>query len=253
MLKELQKDSSQEAYNQRIQIAAAVNDPRYGMPELEETRYVIEAAKKLSENLLTGKQSNLKIEPAKKNEIYPAEVEALADDCWHNIATIPEPDKHVRPQCALVDESGETIPKRLQVLTTDEAYQRFQEDYSAKVKQAMKKKCDNLRSKHTKETEYNEKVNKRLDRMENMFPSNNWFSRKMPGQTKMNTDHTTGLCKDCCTAQVNYATISKYAKSKCQCKSVHCPNWTCLCSEEVCSCDPVCQCDDCVSCQVTHT
>ena len=66
VLKELQKDSSQEAYNQRIQIAAAVNDPRYGMPELEETRYVIEAAKKLSENLLTGKQSNLKIEPAKK-------------------------------------------------------------------------------------------------------------------------------------------------------------------------------------------
>ena len=46
-LKELQKDSSQEAYDERVMILAAAICPRYGVPQLDETRYVIEAAKKL--------------------------------------------------------------------------------------------------------------------------------------------------------------------------------------------------------------
>ena len=253
MLRELQKDSSQVAFNQRVQLVAAVIDPRYGVPEIEETKYVIDAAKKLNRSLLTGSQTNLSVESKKKKEIYPESVEEMTEDFWLNVATIPEPNKHVRPQCAPVDESGETIPKRLQILTTDEAYQKFQEDYSSRVKVAMKKKCDEVRSKHTAGGKYSDAVNDRLDRMESMFPSKSWFISKKPCQTAMNQDHSTGLCKDCYSAKVNYDTLIKYEKSNCHCKTSDCPNWLCLCEAEECSCESLCRCDDCNSCQVILT
>ena len=45
--KELQKNTSREAYDQRIVLVAAVTCPRYGVPDIDEMRHVIEAAKKL--------------------------------------------------------------------------------------------------------------------------------------------------------------------------------------------------------------
>ena len=200
--------------------------------------------------MLTGNQKNLKVGPKRKNEFHLPEAEALAEDCWLNKATIVEPNKHVRPHCAPVDESGETIPRRLQILTTDEAYNKFEEYYTIRVKEAMKRKCDQIRAKHTSKSSYNAKVNERLNRMENMFPSKSWFVSRKPCQTTMNQDHTTGLCKDCYSAQVNYDTLLKYVRRNCYCKTEDCPNWICLCSEDVCQCDTVCRCDDCESCQV---
>ena len=87
---------------------------------------------------------------------------------------------------APMDESGETIPKRLQVLTTDEAYQKFHENYKSKVGEAMKRKCEMIRSKHSTESDYNKTIKERLNRMEKLFPSKSWFISRKPQQTKMN-------------------------------------------------------------------
>ena len=251
ILKELQKNNSKEAFNQRVMLVSSVICPRYGVPEIDETRNVIEAAKKLNRSFLTGDQSTLTVEQPKRKEVYPKEVQEIATECWMNDATIPEPNKHQRPQCAPVDLGGETIPQRLQVMTNDDAYQQFKEKYSHKVEAAMKRKCESLRAKHLAKTSYNTAVNARIDKMEGLFPSKGWFITKKPPETKVNNDHTTGLCKDCYSAQENFNTLQKYAKSNCHCKTTLCPNWNCFCGEEGdCQCDPVCSCDDCASCQV---
>ena len=105
----------------------------------------------------------------------------------------------------------------------------------------MVAKSEKIKAKHRRNTEYNKKVNQRLESMEGRFPSKSWFLQKKPAQTKVNYDHTTGLCKDCHMSQVNYETVLKYAQSLCLCKTNDCPNWTCLCGEEDdCSCNPTC-------------
>ena len=200
---------------------------------------------------MTGEQATLKVGEQKRKEVYPEEVEGFARECWIVDASIPEPSKHQRPESAAVDSSGETIPQRLQTLTNDEAYQVFEDSYSGKVRNIMKSKCDAMRAKHSKETTYNKTVNKRLDVLEEKFPSKQWFINRKPKETRVNNDHTTGLCKDCYSAKCNYETLLKQSKSTCQCKTQNCPNWNCLCNdEEDCQCDPVCSCDDCTMCQV---
>ena len=249
-LKELQKDSSQEAYDERVMILAAAICPRYGVPQLDETRYVIEAAKKLKQDLFTGVKTNLKRDSQKKKERYPEEVQELAEQSWLIKSTIPEPAKHANPHSAPKD-GDDTVPKRLQIHTDDEAYNLFLEDNMEKVKAIMKNKCNRVREKHTSDSDYARRVNQRLDRMENSFPSKTWFLTKKPRQTKVNYEHTTGLCKDCHMSQVNHDTLLRYARMYCHCGTDMCSNWVCLCdSPDECSCDPVCCCDDCVSCQV---
>merc|ERR1711954_145101 len=90
-LKELQKDNSRETFDQRVMIVASVMCPRYGVPNVDETRTVIEAATNVHRDLLTGKKQNLSVGPQKKKEFYPKEVEELATECWMNEATIVEP------------------------------------------------------------------------------------------------------------------------------------------------------------------
>ena len=207
----------------------------------------------MNRKILTGATATLQSEPHKKSGVYPKEIEDLAEECWLTKATTPEPNKHQRPECAPKDEGGETIPHLLQTLTDDEAYCEFQKNYGEKIKTVMAGKCETIGDKHKTDTTYNKKVRKNLEKMREKFPSRNWFMQKKPPQTKINNDHTTGLCKDCHSAQVNYTTIFNYAKTNCVCKTANCPNWTCLCNgEEECTCFHNCGCDDCTQCQVTN-
>ena len=167
-------------------------------------------------------------------------------------STIPEPAKHRRPDTAPGD-GEETLPARLQTMTDDEAYDQFIEHYKDKVNAAMKERSERIRQKYRNETEYNSKVIQRLDNQENWFPGKTWFLNKKPVETKLNNDHTTGLCKDCHSIQLNYSTLLHKANQMCQCKTTRCPNWICLCrADEECLCLPVCNCDDCCSCQVKY-
>ena len=82
MLRDLQKDQSEEAYKQRVMLVASVICTRYGVPQVEETRNVIEEAKRLKRSMFTGEQSNLKPFTRKKKEVYPAEVHEMAVNSW---------------------------------------------------------------------------------------------------------------------------------------------------------------------------
>ena len=119
-------------------IVAASSCPRYGAPSVEETRSVIEAAKVMRRKLFTGEEKTLKIDPKKPREIFPPEVHHMAEDSWLNKSTIPEPAKHVRPQCVEQD-GGDTVPSQFQINTDKEAYQSFRDEYENKVKEDMKK------------------------------------------------------------------------------------------------------------------
>merc|ERR1711954_133932 len=102
----------------------------------------------------------------------------------------------------------------------------------------MQEKCKTLREKYKNNTLYNQKVKARLMKMENNFPGKTWFLSIKPLQTKVNYEHTTGLCKDCHSSQVNHDTLLKQARVICQCGSDQCENWICLCEEEDCTCEP---------------
>ena len=194
----------------------------------------------------------MKPPPRKKREIFLENIHQLAIDCWLNKATRPEPEKPRRQSTATRD-GDETLPSRLQTMTNDEAYEKFQEHYTEQVLVAMKERSDTLRKKYKANTEYNRQVLDRLDKQENWFPGKLWFLGKKPAETKLNQEHTTGLCKDCHSTQVNYTSLLRYHKQRCHCRTVRCPNWICLCEDEVdCSCNPVCCCDDCMSCQVGY-
>ena len=137
-------------------------------------------------------------------------------------------------------------------MTDEEAYDTFEEHYKEQVHAAMKERSDNLRQKYRKDTEYNCMVHERLAGQETCFPSKAWFLSKKPPETKLNSDHTTGLCKDCHSTQVNYATLLRHLKYSCKCRTEKCPNWICLCEgDEECSCNPVCGFEDCLLCQVS--
>ena len=249
-LKELQKNKSEVAYNQRVQLVAAVCCPRYGVPAVEETRSVIEAGKVMRRKLFTGTEHILKIEAKKEKEYFPQEVHKMAEDSWLNKSTIPEPAKHLRPHCIKKD-GGDTVPARLQINTDDEAYQTFRDEYEDSVKDAMKQKCEQFRNKHSNDTQYNNLIKEKLKKQESWFPGKTWFLSKKPEGTKANYEHTTGLCKDCHMYRSNYDTLLKHSRSLCHCGSKSCPYWICLCdNSEECVCNHTCQCDDCLLCQV---
>ena len=95
-------------------------------------------------------------------------------------------------------------------------------------------------------------MQQRLIGQEDWFPGKKWFLTKKPNETKINVDHTTGLCKDCHSIKINYATVLDKAKQLCSCRSMQCPNWVCLCDEDECICPQECACDDCQTCQVIY-
>ena len=141
-LKKLQNDPSEEAYKQRCIILASATCPRYGVPQVQETRRVIEEAKQLKRNLFTGA-------PAmhKKKEVYPVEVHDLALESWLSNSTILEPDKHKRPHTAAKD-GNDTIPAHLQIDTDEEAYSKFKDNYEASVKAIMRERNDKIKLKY---------------------------------------------------------------------------------------------------------
>ena len=106
----------------------------------------------------------------------------------------------------------------------------------------------------------NEDKRKRLERCESLsqcFPGLKWYNSRKPSEVKPLMDHTTGLCRYCEQAGLNYQTLSKTLRRLCGCGTPQCPNWTCLClrdefdedvEQPLCSCK--CSCDDCRSCQV---
>ena len=126
----------------------------------------------------------------------------------------------------------------------------FKEDCTKKIKSIMKEKCDTLRQKYQTDTVYNKCAHERLDRIENSFPGKTWFLSKKPPQTKVNHEHSTGLCKDCHAAQVNHDTLLKQARMMCECGTDKCENWFCYCEDQECSCDLICRCDRCIACEV---
>ena len=244
VLKELQKNSSEVVFRQRVMIAAAAICPRYGDPGLSETRRVLEEAKSLKNRLLTGSQTDLTLPENKKREVFPEEVHHLAKDCWLTKSTIVEPAKYRKPAAAPTD-GCEVLPTRLQTMTDDEAYEQFSEHY-----RVMKARCDKIKEKYRANTEYNQKMKERLTKQESWFPGKLWFLKQKPIETEMNMDHTTGLCKDCHSNQLNYSTVLNKAKQLCSCRSTSCPNWVCLCDGEDCTCLHDCACDDCKTCKV---
>ena len=157
--KELQKDTSVEAYEQRVMLVASVTCPRYGVPDVDETRRVIEEAKKLKKSYFGGEQSTLKVDGRKKREVLPQKVKDFAAESWETDATIPEPAQHARPASAVSDGS-EKVPARLQVLTNDEAYEIFKDKYEEKIREAMKEHCEKIRSKYERIPESLNKENK---------------------------------------------------------------------------------------------
>ena len=253
-LQELRKDSSVNAFEQRVAIVASVIDHRFGCPDLGETYNVMKAAKNLKENFLTGKVSNLKGPGRKKPERYPQEVFDIAHDSWIKRSTKPDPAKHARPKTALKD-GKETVPTIWQVVTDDEAYAQFKENDCEPVRNVMERYCDQTREKYRnkKDSDSKRKTMAILERRQNAFPGKTWFLARKPPQTKFMDDFSTALCKECNEALLNYETIRRYCRKFCKCKTSSCPNWVCECDEDDsdnCECEEVCRCEDCESCQV---
>ena len=256
--KELQKNASREAYEQRIALVAGVTCPRYGVPDIDETQNVIAAAKKLKKSFFGGEQSTLRVEERKKREIFPQKVFEFAMESWEKDATIPEPAQHQRPGSAITD-GNEKLPARLQVLTNDEAYEQFKDNYKEKVHDVMKEHCEKIKLKYEKVPDNTTKLKilESLSRKEYLFPGKTWFLQQKPPQTKANKDHSTGLCKDCQEGHLNYETLLKFVKKTCDCRTDRCPNYVCICqvpddtqAPDDCYCSRECECQECLSCQV---
>ena len=93
-------------------LTASVICPRYGVPDIDETKNVINAAKKLKKKFFGGEQSTLEVEARKKKELFPQKVFEFAYESWEKDATIPEPAQHTRPESA-VSDGEEKMPVRL--------------------------------------------------------------------------------------------------------------------------------------------
>ena len=257
--RELRNNPSKEAFDLRTVLVASVICTRYGVPDVDETRDVIEAAKRMKHDFVTGNESILNIKARKKHEVYPKSVFDLSDESWEQLSTVVEPDQHRRPSRAIKD-GEETVPNRLQIVTDDEAYAQFRDNYEDKVRLAMKEHCEKKRQKYRSKSDSKTKtkVIETLHRLENKFPSKSWFLSNKPPQTKANNEHSTGNCKDCYSVKANYETLLKTAKMYCNCGTEKCDGWQCTCdieagdTEEECTCDKVCYCDRCESCQVNY-
>ena len=120
----------------------------------------------------------------------------------------------------------------------------------------MRKKAESERSKVMGRPETEDKRNRirRIETLHQCFPGKKWYFSQKPPEVKPLVDHTTGLCRYCEQAGLNYQTLTKAVRRLCTCGTHQCPNWSCLCQavdeeeEPVCTC--MCSCDSCRSCQV---
>ena len=257
----LLKDAgTREAMEQRKIITGAVYDHRFGYPELSETRTVKKESKELKRNLLTGEKSDLQPEKRVSCDYFPISVQDIAEKCWRRDCTVIEPGKHTRPKAAIQDGS-EKIPAIYQTLTDREAYTVFEEMYKEEVKDAMKDDCNKSREKleRSSASQLKQKKLDLIEKKENRFPSQTWFLKQKPKETKARSDHCTGLCGDCEGPQLNYDTLRKRKQKMCKCKTKMCPMWFCTCDLDEegevraeCTCDP-CFCDECMKCKVCNS
>ena len=252
-MNELEK--TKEGRKQAKIIAAGVSHPVFGDPGLNLNWRIKEKARKAKENLLTGMASTLKMPEKKKRNVFPESVEAVAADYWME-NTIPEPAKHTGKA---LEEGGETIPTRYQDKTDRECYLNFKEECQGKIKIAMQKVADEMKTSLSTRPDTADK-RRRVEYAESLpdkFPSQDWFIDQRPKETKPLCSHTTGLCHLCEGAKQNFANIVNTVKRCCSCGSHSCPNFTCACplaedddEETPCECPP-CECSVCMTCQVS--
>lgn len=213
--------------------------------------------------LLTGEDSILTPPPKIKRDVFPPEVTKIAKQHWQD-TTIPEPSvrrrmKKKERKLQEGERADESEVTRYQHLSTKEQFASFEEDCKEKVRSVMANKANSERAKMVGRPD-NEDKRKRLERCESLsqcFPGLKWYNSRKPSEVKPLMDHTTGLCRYCEQAGLNYQTLSKTLRRLCGCGTPQCPNWTCLClrdefdedvEQPLCSCK--CSCDDCRSCQV---
>ena len=79
------------------------------------------------------------------------------------------------------------------MLTNDEAYKHFKENYKEKVHEVMKEHCNKIKMKYEKipDSENKRKILDSLARKVNLLPGKTWFLQQKPPQTKINQDHST--------------------------------------------------------------
>ena len=213
--------------------------------------------------LLTGQDSILTPPPKTKRDVFPPEVAKIAKQHWQD-TTIPEPSVRRRmrkKERKLQDgeRAEESEVTRWQHLSTKEQFASFEEDCKETVRSVMANKANSERAKMVGRPDSEDK-RKRLERCESLtgcFPSLKWYNSQKPPEVKPLMDHTTGLCRYCEQAGLNYQTLSKTLRRLCGCGTHQCPNWTCLClsdefdndiEQPLCNCR--CSCDNCRSCEV---
>ena len=246
-----------EGRKQAKVVLAAVSHPVYGDPGLLDPSHnkdIKKQVRQMKKNLLTEKESTLKLPDQPNRQIYSTSIELIARNHWIE-NTIPEPAKHTGKA---IDEGGETIPTRYQDKTDSECYELFKDECKEKVKSELNKKAQELIREISKRPDTVDKQ-RRMEHAQSLpdgFPSQYWFIKQRPPQTKPLCDHTTGICHLCEAAKMNFSFIVQTAKRNCSCSTKSCPNWYCACpvpedgEEELpCSCPP-CECEVCSTCQV---
>ena len=212
---------------------------------------------------MTGQDPMLVPPAIEKRDIFPPEVADIAKQHWMDM-TIPEPAvdrrmKRKEPRLEAGDRAHETAVTRWQHLTTREQYATFKEDCKEAVKEVMATKANTERAKLAGRPDTEDKK-RRLERCETLsqcFPSVSWYIGQKPSEVKPLVDHTTGLCRYCEQAGLNYKTLVRTVKRLCGCGTNQCPHWTCLCipdefEDDEITCICTCTCDKCRSCEVLH-
>ena len=217
--------------------------------------------------LMTGDDPILVPPAIEKRDIFPPEVTNIAKQHWLDM-TIPEPavERRMKRKERRL-ETGERAPEtgvtRWQHLTTKEQYASFKEECKETVREVMANKANTERAKLVGRPDSEDK-RRRLERCETLsqcFPGVSWYLGQKPSEVKPLVDHTTGLCRYCEQAGLNYQTLVRTVRRQCGCGTSQCPHWTCLCipdefeDEEMgigmlCTCK--CSCDNCRSCEVLH-
>ena len=244
-----------EGKKQAKMFIAGVSHPVYGDPGLGLSKKTKSEIKKIKGTLLSEKEATLKVPDMKKRQIFPKSVEDIARNHWLE-NTIPEPAKQTGK---VIEDGGETVPKRYQDKTDSECYENFKDDCAGKVRREMVRMADGIIHQVSGRKDSADKK-RRVEYAQTLaekFPSLTWYISQRPPETKPLCDHTTGLCHICEAAKKNFDSIVQAAKRKCSCSTRSCPNWFCACpvpeddeEEMPCSCPP-CECEDCSSCQVS--
>lgn len=264
-LARLKLTPGREARKQELTILAAVSHHRWGAPALQcNTSWRQDKeAREMKVRLLTGADQVLTPSEKPKRQIYPVSVEKVAEKHWMD-TTIPEPAvkrrmKRKEKTLGEGEQVKEIVPTRWQHLSMKEQYSNFKEVCKNEVKEELTKQAEEDRAKVEKRPDSEDKA-RRLEMLENLpskFPGEKWYKEQMPPEVKPLCDHTTGLCRVCEAAQLNYNSLAKTLKRLCSCGTRMCSKWVCLCKREgeeedreegVCSCS--CYCDQCQNCQV---